>query len=249
MRAGPFLLFVFLLKALHGDDTSPEKLNISDLSENVLFVGLGSSCEAADVLRLCEVRKAAFPFDWMLTTDGTKLIKILESDFSYFTDQEYLVPAKYSTMVLLHTYYHMEFHHEGEWRGDPEYLAQNRNKLVEKYQNRVARFRQLKNYEGRVFFVRFANKYSLEPNVYYRHKDNLEITEEAALLLYEALRKYFPQLDFYLVIVNTHRELELEEEGNLLGRILMIRTNPNQPMSVKRSNYTQFFSKLVASDL
>jgi len=249
MKASLRVLFIFFVPLLHGDDTACEKLNINELSESILFVGLGSSCEAADVLRLCEVRKAAFPFDWMLTSDGKKLIEILENDFSYFTDQDYLTPAKYSIMVLLQTYYRMEFHHEGEWRGDPEYLAQNRKKLVDKYQNRVQRFRQLRSYNGKVVFVRFANKYSLEPNLYYRCKDNLEITEGSALLLYDALKKYFPGLDFYLVIVNTHRELELQEEKKLLGRVFMIRSNQNQPVSIKRSNYTKFFSKLVANDL
>jgi hypothetical protein len=242
-------LFTFLVAVLHGDDAAAEKLNINELSEKLLFVGLGSSCEAADVLRLCEFRKVAFPFDWMLTSDGKKLIEILENDFSHFTDQKYLAAAKYSTMVLLQTYYHMEFHHEGQWRGDNDYLAQNTAKLVDKYQNRIKRFRQLKDYKGKVFFVRFANKYSLEPNVYYRCKDNLEITEESALLLYDALKKYFPELDFYLVIVNTHRGLELEEEKKLLGRVFMIRANQNQQISIKRSNYTKFFSQLASGDL
>jgi len=241
------LLFLFFSRASHAEEANPEQLNIPELTENVLFVGLGSYCEAADVLRSCGVRKAAFPFDWILTGNGRKLVELLENDFSGFMDEPHLTPALRSKTVLLQTYYEMEFHHEGEWRGDRDYLSQNMRKLIDKYQNRVKRFRQLNDYAGKVFFIRFANQYSLEPNVHYRRKENLEITEESASLLYHTLRKYFPNLNFQLVIVNTHNRDGLEEE-ELRGHVLMIRTNPLQPVHVKKSYYTKLFNKLAARE-
>lgn len=234
------LLFVSFADVVAGN---PEELDIDALSEDILFVGLGSYCESADILRSCGVRKAAFPFDWILSTDGKKLIEIMDDDFSHFLEEAYLVPAKSSNTVLLQTFYHMEFHHEGLWHGDPDVLVQNREKLIKKYQRRVERFRQLKDYQGKVVFVRFANKYSLEPNVFYRCRENLEITDASALNLYSALKRYFPELNFYLMIVNVHGHEEIEEEKCLLDNLLMIRSNPVQPVSVKIAAYKKLFDK------
>lgn len=209
-----------------------------------LLVGLGSYCEAANILRDCGVRNAAFPFDWMLSSDCKKLIKSLDDDFFYFMDKKYLVPSKASNTVLLQTYYSMEFHHEGEWKGDSNYLTQNTEKLVEKYQRRVERFRQLKSFLGKVIFIRFANKYSLEPNIFYRIKENVKISEADSLMLYEALKRYFPQLDFYLIIVNINTGFEIELEKKLLDNLFMIKSNPVQPPAVKATLFRNLFADL-----
>lgn len=240
------LLLIFPLIANNTNQINPEELHIDDLGEDILFVGLGSYCEAADILKSCGVRKAAFPFDWILSTDSKKLIKILENDFSHFLEEKYLVPAKSSNMILLQTYYNMEFHHEGEWRGDSYYLEHTMEKLVEKYKKRIERFRQLKSYKGKVFFIRFANKYSLEPNIYYQNKENIEITDESSLELHKALEEYFPELNFHLIIVNVHKHEGIEEEKQLLDNLLLIRTNPVQSLPVKTAAYRSLFSKLLS---
>lgn len=243
-----FLFYSSFSRAICASGINPEEVNVNELSEDVLFVGLGSYCEAADILRSCGVRKAAFPFDWILSSGGEKLIEVLKDDFIHFTEEKHLVPAKSSNMILLQSYYKMEFHHEGEWMVESDYSYQNLEKLIKKYQKRIKRFRQLKNFKGKVFFIRFSNKYSMEPNVFYRFEENLEITEEYSIKLERALRDYFPDLDFRLIIVNIHNLEGISEEKELLGNLLMIRSNPKQPLSIKSSAYAKFFNKLISQE-
>lgn len=239
------ILLIFYLCACSSLWTNPEETLLSSLKEDTIFVGLGSYCETADILRACKVRKAAFPFDWMLSSDNKTLIKALDEDFSHFLDESFLLPAKSSDQVLLHTYYYMEFHHEGIWRGTLEEIQNTKEQLFVKYQKRIARFRELKEFEGRALFFRFANKYSMEPSVIYRMSDNLEITEKMAFKLYEALKSYFPKLLFSLVIVNPHKGIEIEEEKSFPPHLYMIRANPNLPLSSKQVSYTKFFNQIL----
>src|SRR3989339_489927 len=204
------LLSISLPKNTYGNEPNPEEIQVQEVHSNVLFVGLGSYCEAADVLKACDLRKAAFPFDWILSSDQRKLIELLEVDFLDFLKESSLRPLQNNWKILLQTHYRMEFHHEGEWQGGG--VNQNKNNLILKYERRINRFRELKSYRGKVFFIRFANKHALEPNIYYKIKENLEITEIDSLNLNTALKKYFPQLDFQLIIVNVHEKEEIKEE-------------------------------------
>src|ERR1700722_11660402 len=52
-----------------------------------LFVSLGSWCEIALSLRDCQLRHAAFPFDWLVTGDHAGFLNVFDTDFQYFTDE------------------------------------------------------------------------------------------------------------------------------------------------------------------
>lgn len=238
-----YFLALILFSSFSHLKEGPEEVCVSEFKEPVLFVSLGSHCEASDVLRNSGVRKAAFPFDWILSSDGKKLIELLQNDFLHFTTPTYLTPVTHSERILINTYCNVEFHHEGRWKGEHDY---NMDKLIAKYEKRINRFRQLKDYQGKVFFFRFSNPNSMAPNFSYRCKENLEITEEYSLKLHKALIKYFPHLDFDLIIVNSHRREELKIEKQLLDNLLMIRSNPHQPKPLKTAAYTDFFNRLVA---
>jgi hypothetical protein len=170
-----------------------------------LFVGLGSGCDTGLTLRDCGFRKAAFPFDWIVNGDHQKLLLLLEEDFKFFTD-----PARFEKLSsqgiedhpnsLRNRYYDITFYHEGsvlyDWSDEEKYREQLQ-RLQVKYERRIQRFRQLRDYPGRVFFIR--NFTTSQP-------DRLSQHTQMARELREALECYFPSLDFVLVIV-TYQDL------------------------------------------
>lgn len=166
-----------------------------------LFVSLGSSCAPAHLLRDAGLRKSAFPFDWILSFNGERLIHLLQEDFQKFT---------YVTRegdIFYNPWYELRFVHDG-------YDFQS---FQSKYARRIARFRELDRWLGKVIFLRFAYPQSAP-----------EISDEEALRLDAALRDYFPHLGYLLVILNLHDRIEVEKDKDLSDRIWIYRFNPRR---------------------
>jgi len=213
------LTALFSSSLLYGVNTKDAHLggNIEQtISHDPLFVSLGSTCTTAHIHRECGIRKAAFPFDWIISFDGEKLIDILEEDFLYFLNPDVL---KVSGQALLNHYYHLEFLNEGDWE-DANYDIRA---FSEKCQRRINRFKQLANYQGKVFFVRTAYPHSLsDPHRIWKVKENIEITHEYADKLHRALKKCFPELDFELIVMNGYGESGFLIEEPLSDGIFMV---------------------------
>ncbi len=246
-----FLRAVFLVLccvSLSNVRAEIENLDHIDLQENFLgplFISLGSHCEPALMLKECGLRQAAFPFDWIVSFNGDALIEILQDDFLYFLSPYSFVPYG-PAGHLLHTYYQLEFLHEGNF-GEGQFFA-NTQKLQEKYQRRIERFRALNRYRGRVFFIRAAYPHSTsDPHRYYKNEQNIEISEANARDLFRAIKEKFPDLNFTLIIINTHQKDTVEIERKLSDRLFMARANPSKDasyMPIKIAAYNQFFSRL-----
>lgn len=206
-----------------------------DLTKTGLFVSLGSTCVPANFTRVCNVRTASFPFDWILSPDEEKVIEILEDDFSHFFNREYLVRDDHFLQnvfnvptngnVLLNTYYHLEFlHEEGNWSA--HYLSTMEN-FKKRYERRIARFRNLKNFPGKVFFIRAADHVP-KTQRFFRKSEN--ISEEQALCLSNTLKKYFPNLDFSLLVLNFKEDEKQYVVQKELAQNLFIISGPNVRM-------------------
>ncbi|HSW87042.1 MAG TPA: DUF1796 family putative cysteine peptidase [Rhabdochlamydiaceae bacterium] len=185
-----------------------EESLLCHITQSPLFVSLGSNCLTAGMFRHFDRREAAFPFDWMVTTDDLKLIEILDHNFQDFTN--HLLIGKhphFSVGHIVNHYYHVEFAHDWDlkyWE-TPELFQEGIEKLKIKYDRKINRFRQLANYKGKVVFVRL--RYPMQRCLharpdYYWYYLNIDIDqEELALQLNNALKKMFPSLDFKLVII------------------------------------------------
>lgn len=237
-------LLAFFPNFSHCDDIEEaEKANIHELVQEPLFVSLGSVCEVGHVLRACELRKAAFPFDWITTIDSEKFLEILRQDFDHFLDEEFFYVGG-PPGPLYHTYYHMEFLHEGDFRGN--LYATNVGQLKSKYQRRIERFRNLSEYKGKVFFLRAAYPHSTtDPHRLYYCADNLKITDDYSWELYKLLQGLFPNLDFTLIIINTYDGTEIYEEKYLTNNLIKIKANPDLDLSIKRDAYMRYFESLL----
>lgn len=232
-------IFEFSCALVHADTDRENELHATS---EPLFVSLGSMCEPAHMLRFCELRRSAFPFDWIISFDGEAIIEMLENGFEIFFEDEYFVPYG-PAGHLLHTHYHLEFLHEGDFNRQFE---ANLEKLKQKYQRRIHRFKLLKHHLGKVFFIRYAYVYSMtDPHRFYKFKDNLEISEEYALRLYQTLKFIFPALDFDLLIINCCEGESFEEPKKICDHVSIFRANPYLEQSKKIENYKAFFNKLL----
>lgn len=237
------LLFCLSFHVVEAHDGELEAVDIVG-SQEPLFVSLGSTCQPAHMLRFCNLRKAAFPFDWIVSMDGEKLLEVLEDDFLRFLNDDDLFVFPQDPYPIFNSYYHFEHLHDGNW-GAGRY-AENMVMMKAKYQRRIERFRQLAHYQGKVFFLRSAFVYSLtDPHRFYKFAENLELTDDFSLRLYAVLKKKFPELDFTLVILNLHDGEGIVEERRLLENLVKVRVNQMQDQAVLIGAYDRFFHQML----
>lgn len=208
-----FLLWVCLFGSLRADDDIDNDLKSI---ASPLFVGIGSHCEIAVKLRENNLRKVAFPFDWMLTLNHDRFLQIFKDDFKDFLNPEYYIQHPVYPSVVEHFYYQVEFRHDWPFPDtatNPERYLKQIQEINSKYTRRIGRFKQIKNYEGKVIFIRIAYDFDNDPNPYWGQKDCSKVTFEQALSLKSTLEEYFPTVDFTLVIVNYTDEYQPKIEG------------------------------------
>jgi Putative papain-like cysteine peptidase (DUF1796) len=212
------------------------------LDPNITFVSLGSHCEIAVHLNANHLRKAAFPFDWLLTCNHDHFLLLLENDFSFFLDEQNLVQHPTSPYVLENTHYEIEFRHDWPFPDlwtDSARFSQQLQEMKTKYDRRINRFRQLRNYQGKVFFIRVAYDLQNDPNLYWGVKDIEQITPKKAQALKDSLDCYFPNLNFTLVIVNY---LEAHASPiNGVDKVLELKISKHQ----KQRDYMNSFKSLI----
>lgn len=231
-----------------------------------LFVSLGSHCEPAVMLRFYEQRRFAYPFDWLVTIDSEGMISLLSDDFQYFLDRNFMFTFPNHFECIENSLYRIEFKHDGALLSDIDILE----KAVAKYGRRINRFRQLRKYTGKVFFVRtaydfphcgptywlscealknlflkkpewvrnsdhrFGNAFQEDlfaPNLNFEdlsseRSDSLGdcffketfIDSKQARALKDALDRYFPKLDFTLIVLNYLEDfpIPIEESDNII---------------------------------
>lgn len=194
--------------------------------DDVLFVSLGSNCNPGIYLKYYGFRTASYPFDWLLTIDGDRFIELLDSDFQDFLDGKYLGRHQGN---LVHTYYHIEFRHDFE----------EIEELRAKYQRRIARFKELDQYSGKVIFIREAYSQATNPSLYWPNQEGLEISEESALRLNRAMKKLFPHLDYTLVILNSN-DRDVDEINQIDDLILL-----NFSKFFDQKRYSEIFELLL----
>lgn len=213
-----------------------------------LFVSLGARCEVAHILRSCEMRKEAFPFDWIVSMDLEQIVTMLQDDFKYFLDENHLsVHGVIGDVPLLNTYYRLEFLHEGNWKRLQ--YASTMAEFKSKYARRIQRFRDLAKYRGKVYFIREVYPgASNDPHRIYRYAESEEIDKAHAESLYFALKSYFRDLNFSLVILNYGDGGDIEEEVRLVDDLIMVRVNRSLDFSVKKEVFKNFLTNLTTEE-
>ena len=171
-----------------------------DFNKPYLFISLGNSCWPAIGMRTYSLRNAAFPFDWLISENTHLLIKCLDKKFKYFSDKQYIEKIKQYPGSIKNIKYDFNFIHD--WipheKLTPINCLQKYNLqlalIKNKYSRRIARFNSIKLFPGKVFFLRCSNPHN--------HTMETNIAKE----LYNALKRYFPGLNFTLILIlhSTH---------------------------------------------
>jgi hypothetical protein len=217
-----------------------------NLNKPYLFVSLGCNCWPALAMRAHELRGTAFPFDWLLTPDNIGLVTCLNEKFNNFWNKSYLIRCVNSfTRIptdIENNYYNFRFTHDWPFNHqvNNERYKEQLESMEIKYTRRIARFESLKNFTGKVFFLR---SFQVDPN----YQGEYGWNKEKAQNLQNSLRRFFPELDFILVILS-YTDPDISEIGDLNGiKEYKIRnsTSHNFFQTVEKE-YKQMFTELVA---
>ena len=210
------------------------------------FISLGSVCEVAHCLKECSLRKEGYPFDYITTIDSDKFIQLLEDKFKNLLDDTYLIPCNNDPYPIYNNYYNIEFLHEGVFnKTEKSVYDLNYKNLQDKYKRRIERFLNLNDYTGKVYFIRHSYKYSIsDPHRIYKNNDNIIITDDYAIKLYDVLKNIFTKLNFGLIIMNDHDENILIEEKKIHENLIMCKTNINLELDVKSKLYKNYLETL-----
>jgi hypothetical protein len=197
-----------------------------------IFISLGCNCWSAQAIRHAGLRECAFPFDWLFSKDADGLNRAFDEDFAHFTDKEYFVKDDYDRVAVRNTYYGMIYTHDWPFHGNSiseDLYGPYLDAIKMKYDRRIERFRKLKNFKGKVFFLRTFSTYP----------DIVSESTEKARKLKTALDRYFPNLNFTLVILSCSDPLipEIEEMEGVMEFKIKGLTNFD--------NYLNMFRQLI----
>jgi hypothetical protein len=188
------LLFVFAMGSLFATDVDFNDEGNFNLKKETLYISLGANCEMALRLRDCGLRHAAFPFDWTITKRHNLFLNLFIDDFRFFTSTEYFDTVIEVPCCAKNIYYELYFIHDwpfpDQWSDSFRFTEQVLG-IQAKYDRRINRFRELKNYTGKIFFFR----------TFWFEEGNF-VNAQQAQELRNVLDLYFPNVDFTLVIVN-----------------------------------------------
>ena len=140
-------------------------------SHKPLYISLGEDCAISYHLQLLGLRESAFPFDWAIHKDTSKLIEFIRDIFadnnSIFFDKNNwkLKPIKNDTHIIedantfskfraIHTVYKCEYPHE--FTESVDWII-----FVNKYMRRINRFKEIAKSDRKIIFIRGYTNYDL----------------------------------------------------------------------------------------
>jgi Putative papain-like cysteine peptidase (DUF1796). len=228
-----FYAVIFLCVPMHADSMYHEEGELA-LHKHLLIVSLGSDCMISITLRENGLRKAAFPFDWNFSLLLDKVILLLDEDFEHFLSPQHLTLNRDGQGK--NNRYVVEFKHDSSFVDSRGVLSFD---IWDKYQRRIARFRALRNYPGKVVFIRSTFDYYRFPFYDYGDEKMAKIDRKEAEALKEALKRYFPGLDFTLVTINygAPAETPIAEVDNIIEYTI--------PSRHKKKSYSRIFKELL----
>lgn len=200
-----FLIFLYI--SLFADHSNV-------FEKKYMLISLGNNCWTASAIKSAGLRDCAFPFDWLFTLDDEGLNKVFDDDFQHFTNEAFFSRDNYNAFSVRNNYYGMIFIHD--WPFNKNKVSSCRYKqhlkaIKIKYERRIARFRQLQQYDGKVYFFRTFSTHQYIQGEY-------GWNTEKARKLKDSLDRYFPNLDFTLVILSC-TDAEIPEVNKIDGII------------------------------
>ena len=185
-----FYLIIYSVGSLKAED-----------NQHPLFFSLGSHCEIAAMCGHYGLRHAAGPLDWVLTLDYDRFLLLIENDFEGFIDERFL--TQYSDGHVINSLYNIDFRHDWPDLDFAKQLPEVQSRLG----RRINRILELKQYEGKVYFIRGAFDTNINPYLPTITKECTKITAQDAQNIRDVLYRKYPKLDCTLIIINYEEEL------------------------------------------
>jgi len=159
---------------------------------------LGNSCTVASVLRAIDLRKSAYPFDWMFSKNFEAIYNAIKDDFKLFLNPHTLKIGADPRIIIDH--YGFEFVHDfptihneantndktelHEWNAIRHDWKELIEPIREKYKKRINRLRKVLNGPDRVLLIRYT----------------MQQTE--AVKLRDLVLNLYPNLNFTIVVIS-----------------------------------------------
>jgi Putative papain-like cysteine peptidase (DUF1796) len=181
-------------------------------SEIPTVISLGWDCEVAVRLRQNNVRKEAFPFDWLQTELFIAIHQLIGNKFFNFLEKSYLTKDT-SGLNVRNTYYGINFGHDfpnntnvnfdPNADGSSEGIIASKflsflEPIKQKYQRRIERLYKVLKESESVIFIRTGN-----------------ITPKEAKNFKNMVQKMYPKLKVLLVCI--HRQHNLKAQWKIEG--------------------------------
>jgi hypothetical protein len=168
--------------------------------EKVEYISLGSDCSVAYQLGRNGLRRNAYPFDWIRINGLEDIEKLIDTNFQYFFEPEYLVKERESTnfhyieddwtdyidptcinIILKHKLYNITYPHDiRAINYETDMLS-----AIEKYKRRIIRFYEiLKDDAIKKVFIRTTQK-----------KENIDELDKI-------LKKYTKNYEIRLIVLD-----------------------------------------------
>ena len=184
---------------------------------DTLFISLGHDCKTAEILRTLNLRKDAYPFDWIGSIDFNGIYKCFETDFSdYFLKNNLkMLPLIYDVGLqgyynrILDDAYGFTYNHDFPLDFSADMVADAKEEKITsgkivtnfldfhhivyaKYQRRVNRLRDALRSTKKIFLIRTSGTY------------------QEAKRLSSIIREKYPICNFTLVIVSSEEEAKYQ---------------------------------------
>lgn len=201
------------------------------------FISIGRDCQAAKILQTFNIRKAAYPMDWMICNNFEKVSLAFQEDFIHFLNPKFL---EYKKTSIYNSHYEFYYNHFFPLKGmeaigevrvggilDENFLSYL--PIVKNVQGkRIDRLLNLLKSKDRIIFIR-------------THANSSE-----ASIFVNTIKNKYPKLDFLLVVINEHnnsdQSWEIPEVINFFltcekGRVWWDRTQWDSVLRNLQSNY------------
>ena len=162
----------------------------------ITLVNMGGDCQAAYYLRKYDLRKEAFPFDWIRSYNFEGICRLFENNFNYLLDPAYL---RYEGYRIVHTLYGIEFVHDFPTVGSAQVVAQENDyagTIVPNYLD----FLDAMKHKFYTRIDRLVKAIKSGELIYFFRSD---IGPAQAKIFVDLIKRKYPECNFKLVIIHS----------------------------------------------
>lgn len=204
--------------------------------EQPVLISLGQDCEPAWYARALNIRKIAFPVDWVISYNFEKLCQALTEKFEHFLNKDYL---QYRDSHIENSRYDFRFHHDFPTYAQSAVSHDDGNagkiqvnyldfldQVKAKYAVRIDRFFQVLQGSAPVIFFRTY------------------INPQQAQFFVDLMSTYYPNLSYTLVVIHNNRANDYDWKIPHVTNFYIAQRTINGALWYNKNDWAGIFSRL-----